>query len=113
MFADAGRLRQLLHNLVRNSQEAGDQDKISIRMVSTVTELHGKKWLDLEITDNGPGFTAVVLGQPFEPYISNKARGSGLGLAICKKIVSEHDGQIDISNPPDGGSRVLIRLPVE
>jgi nitrogen fixation/metabolism regulation signal transduction histidine kinase len=113
LFADAGRLRQLLHNLVRNSQEAGDQDKISIRMVSTVTELHGNKWLDLEITDNGPGFPAVVLGQPFEPYISNKARGSGLGLAICKKIVSEHDGQIDISNPPDGGSRVLIRLPVE
>jgi len=73
----------------------------------------GRTWLELEVSDDGPGFPDRVLNQPFEPYISNKARGSGLGLAICKKIVSEHGGKIEISNPSAGGARVLIRLPVE
>jgi nitrogen fixation/metabolism regulation signal transduction histidine kinase len=55
----------------------------------------------------------MVLEQPFEPYISNKGRGSGLGLAICRKIVSEHNGNISISNRPDGGAQIVIDFPLE
>ncbi|MFC1689590.1 ATP-binding protein [Pseudomonadota bacterium] len=111
--ADGGRLRQLLHNLIRNSKEAGPAGVASITMSSTTISRDGRNWLELEVQDDGPGFPDTVLSRPFEPYVSNKARGSGLGLAICKKIVSEHDGHIEISNPPERGARVLIRLPVE
>ena len=113
LSADGGRLRQLLHNLIRNSQEAGGNEPVTITIVSATTERNGRNWLELELRDNGPGFPDMVLSQPFEPYVSNKARGSGLGLAICRKIVSEHNGHIEISNPPEGGARVQIRLPVE
>jgi nitrogen fixation/metabolism regulation signal transduction histidine kinase len=113
LSADGGRIRQLLHNLIRNSQEAGAGGPVSIAISVGSSEHNGKTWLELEVRDNGPGFPDMVLEQPFEPYVSNKARGSGLGLAICKKIVSEHAGRIEISNPPGGGARVQIRLPVE
>jgi nitrogen fixation/metabolism regulation signal transduction histidine kinase len=113
LSADGGRIRQLLHNLIRNSQEAGAGGPVSIEICCKTSEHAGKSWLELEVNDNGPGFPDMVLEQPFEPYVSNKARGSGLGLAICKKIVSEHDGHIEISNADEGGARVQIRLPVE
>ncbi len=68
--------------------------------------------MQLVLLDDGPGFPDVVLEKPFEPYVSDKPAGSGLGLAICRKIVFEHDGDIEISNPPQGGASVSIRLPL-
>lgn len=113
LSADGGRIRQLLHNLIRNSQEAGAGRPVSIEISCNTSKHDGRSWLELDVSDDGPGFPEMVLEQPFEPYVSNKARGSGLGLAICKKIVSEHAGRIEISNPDKGGARVQIRLPVE
>jgi nitrogen fixation/metabolism regulation signal transduction histidine kinase len=112
LAADSGRLRQMLHNLIRNSQEAGEEGPVSVSIASERVEESGAKWLNLELRDNGPGFPELVLEQPFEPYVSNKARGSGLGLAICRKIVSEHNGSIAITNPPRGGAQVTISLPL-
>jgi nitrogen fixation/metabolism regulation signal transduction histidine kinase len=68
--------------------------------------------LQLEIRDAGPGFPAQVLEKPFEPYVTHKAGGSGLGLAICRKIVAEHDGRINLSNPDEGGALVTVLLPL-
>ncbi len=112
LAADSGRLRQMLHNLIRNSQEAGENGPRSISITSKCVKQGEAHRLNLEILDNGPGFPDQVLEQPFEPYVSNKARGSGLGLAICRKIISEHDGSIAIENPPRGGAKVIISLPL-
>jgi nitrogen fixation/metabolism regulation signal transduction histidine kinase len=112
LAADSGRLRQMLHNLIRNSQEAGKDGPVSISVTSEPAEHGGARWLNLVIRDDGPGFPDVVLEQPFEPYVSNKARGSGLGLAICRKIVSEHNGSIAIGNLPEGGAQVTVSLPL-
>jgi len=112
LAADSGRLRQMLHNLIRNSQEAGEDGPISISITSKCVNQDGANCLHLELLDNGPGFPDLVLEQPFEPYVSNKARGSGLGLAICRKIIFEHDGSIAIENPPRGGAKVIISLPL-
>lgn len=109
--ADAGRLRQMLHNLIRNAGEAVGGAG-TLRITSGVVEENGRPWLRLELQDDGPGFPAMVLENPFEPYVTNKARGSGLGLAICRKIVTEHDGRIELTNPPAGGARVTIHLPL-
>jgi two-component system sensor kinase FixL len=69
--------------------------------------------LELDITDEGPGFPDAVLDNPFEPYRSHKSRGSGLGLAICRKIVSDHNGRISISNREHGGAGARILLPLK
>ena len=113
LSADSGQIRQLLHNLVVNSSEAvaeGEHAEIHIR-TRLITQA-GKKWLEMEVSDRGPGYPQAVLEKPFEPYVTFKAQGSGLGLAICRKIVSEHDGRITIYNPAVGGACTTIILPI-
>lgn len=110
--ADSGRIRQMLHNLIRNASEAGDSEAVNIEIRSRMVGDSAKPWLELILNDDGPGFPAMVLENPFEPYVTNKSKGSGLGLAICRKIVSEHDGKISITNPEQGGARVIILFPL-
>jgi nitrogen fixation/metabolism regulation signal transduction histidine kinase len=112
LAADSGRLRQMLHNLIRNAREAGGASPVALEIHSRVVHDQGGSWLHLELQDNGPGFPAGVLQKPFEPYVTSKSHGSGLGLAICRKIVSEHNGRISIANRPEGGARVDIVLPL-
>ncbi len=112
LAADSGRLRQLLHNLIRNAREAGQGESVGISIRTGILERDGKPRLKLRLWDNGPGFPDMVLEQPFEPYISNKGRGSGLGLAICRKIISEHNGNISIANRPEGGAHIEIDFPL-
>ncbi len=113
LSADSGQIRQLLHNLVANSSEAiadGEQAVVHIR-TRLITQAD-KKWLEMEVSDRGPGYPQAVLEKPFEPYVTFKTNGSGLGLAICRKVVSEHDGRITIYNPTAGGACTTIILPL-
>jgi len=113
LWADAGRMRQLLHNLIRNASEAGSAgDDVFIGISTRVMATDGSGSVELSLTDRGPGYPEPVLEKPFEPYVTHKPGGSGLGLAICRKIVEEHDGSISISNHPDGGAVALITLPL-
>ncbi len=113
LWADAGRIRQLLHNLIRNASEAGSPgDDVFIGISTRVMATDGSGSVELSLTDRGPGYPDAVLEKPFEPYVTHKPGGSGLGLAICRKIVEEHDGSISISNHPDGGAVALITLPL-
>ncbi len=114
--ADAGRLRQLLHNLLRNAQEAATQKNVNdagarIRISTRLLDFENSTWLQCEIHDQGAGFPDAVLQRPFEPYVTHKPGGSGLGLAICRKIISEHDGRITLHNHPEGGALVTMLLP--
>ncbi len=110
--ADAGRLRQLLHNLIKNAQEAvsGRAGDAMIRVSTRLGSEGGHDYVELCVADNGPGFDANVLEQLFEPYVTTKPKGTGLGLAIVKKIVEEHGGMIQAKNSVDGGAQVRIRL---
>lgn len=113
LSADSGQIRQLLHNLVVNSSEAVTGDsKAYVNIRTRLISQAGKKWLELEVSDRGPGYPAAVLENPFEPYVTFKTNGSGLGLAICRKIASEHDGRINIHNPAIGGACTTIILPL-
>jgi PAS domain S-box-containing protein len=114
LSADSGQMRQLLHNLVVNSSEAVAKDEQAhVHIRTRLIKQAGKKWLEMEVSDRGPGYPEEVLKKPFEPYTTFKTNGSGLGLAICRKIVSEHDGRITIHNPAAGGACSTIILPVE
>jgi len=108
---DAGRLRQLLHNLFKNALEAvRETPDACITVVTRLLPEDGKDRLELCVEDNGPGFAPGVLENVFEPYVSTKPKGSGLGLAIVKKIVEEHGGTISAENAGHGGAQIRIRF---
>ena len=108
---DKGRLRQLIHNLVKNGIEAIKDGQGSTLCITTRCHREAG-WVDLGFQDDGPGFPEDVSGDIFEPYVTTKAKGTGLGLAIVKKIVEEHGGVIRLEPPEEGGAKVIIRFPM-
>ncbi len=109
VHGDPARLRQVIHNLLQNAEQAlaeSSGGRITLRT------LPSGAWVCLTVLDNGPGFPPEMLARAFEPYVTTKARGTGLGLAIVKKIVEEHNGRIEIANSKGGGAQVSILLPV-
>jgi len=112
--ADAGRIRQLVHNLIKNSLEAvADQPGGQIWITTERERSLTGGWVELRVEDNGPGFDESIHEQLFEPYVTTKPRGTGLGLAIVKKIVEEHGGAIRAENRAEGGARIAMRLQLE
>lgn len=110
--ADAGRLRQVLHNLIKNAMEAleaAPNPRLTVRTRHLTQRDLG--WLELRVEDNGPGFHQDILNDLFEPYVTTKVKGTGLGMAIVKKIVEEHGGSIWAENRTQGGACVILRLP--
>lgn len=111
--ADAGRMRQLLHNLIKNALEAvagNEAGGAQITVSTRVANEDGQTFVELAVRDKGPGFSAEMIDKLFEPYVTTKVKGTGLGLAIVKKIVEEHGGIIQAENAPEGGADVRIRL---
>ena len=110
--ADAVRLRQLLHNLIKNSLEAvTGEHKPHIEVITRELSEGGRNWVELAVADNGPGLPDGFDARWFEPYTTSKVKGTGLGLAVAKKIVEEHGGTIRAENRPDGGAVFTLRLP--
>jgi nitrogen fixation/metabolism regulation signal transduction histidine kinase len=111
--ADAGRIRQILHNLLRNATEALEHTSNGrIEVDVTAAEVQGVEVVEIVVADNGPGFQSNSLSQIFDPYVTTKPKGTGLGLAIVKKLVEEHLGTIEAINPDEGGALIRIQLPV-
>jgi two-component system, NtrC family, nitrogen regulation sensor histidine kinase NtrY len=108
VVGDAAQLRQVIHNLLQNAQDAlADTAAPSIMIES---EAVGGA-VRLSVTDNGSGFPEHLMKRVFEPYVTTKPRGTGLGLVIVKKIVEEHGGEVAISNVTPHGARVTVSLP--
>lgn len=106
---DATMLRQVLHNLLQNAQDALEGVSVPVIEISTSQVDH---MVRLVVADNGAGFPLGMMSRAFEPYVTTKRHGTGLGLAIVKKIVEEHKGQIEIRNREQGGAVVTVTLPV-
>ncbi len=107
-------LRQVLHNLLQNAQDAlaGKESPV----ISVTTE-NVSGMLVLTLQDNGGGFSADMMPHIFEPYMTSKPHGTGLGLAIVKKIIDEHRGSIKIENVSGNngvalGATVTISIPL-
>ena len=101
VMGDAEQLRQVVHNLIQNAQDASLEQHQPKVWVSTEWRLQSQR-VRLTVLDNGPGFSEAVLQRAFEPYVTTKASGTGLGLAVVKKIADEHNARIEIKNRLQG-----------
>ncbi len=106
ILGDAQQLRQLLHNLLQNAQDAtqtaGNTGPDSGVILKTQWVEQARR-VRLSVLDQGTGFPDNILARVFEPYVTTKAKGTGLGLAVVKKIADEHGTRVDIANRVVGG----------
>ncbi len=105
---DASQLRQVVHNLLQNAQDAcGGQPDAVIEVATSVRD----GMVVLAVRDDGVGFSEPIMRRAFEPYVTTKPKGTGLGLAIVKKIVDEHRGTVELANAEGHGAIVRVILP--
>jgi nitrogen fixation/metabolism regulation signal transduction histidine kinase len=105
ILADALQLRQVVHNLLQNAQDATESaaaaraDGAALHSVTVRTQWNESAHrVRLSVLDFGNGFPDNILARAFEPYVTTKAKGTGLGLAVVKKIADEHGTRVDIAN---------------
>ena len=106
ILGDPTQLRQVIHNLLQNAQDATLEGKDHSALVEVKTSVvpygvgadRSQNAVRLTITDSGCGFPAKILARAFEPYVTTKSKGTGLGLAVVKKIIDDHGAKIEIQN---------------
>jgi len=112
---DSTRIRQVLHNLFKNAIEASEEAQLAVDITLSYQRLNidEQQWLEISLSDHGPGIPDDMVNTLFEPYATNKTKGTGLGLAIVKKIIEEHHGDVWAENTDPTGACIIIRLPLE
>ena len=110
VLLDPEALRDALLNLILNARDAigdaGGEIGLSARAI-------GETWVDLSVTDDGPGFSEQALTQGTRPFFTEKgADGTGLGLSMVYDVVRLAGGQTRLANCAGGGARVCLRLPL-
>jgi nitrogen fixation/metabolism regulation signal transduction histidine kinase len=109
---DAQQLRQVIHNLLQNAQDATEAAAAAHPGVPPSPVLVRTRLSDsgerarLTVQDSGSGFAENILKRAFEPYVTTKSKGTGLGLAVVKKIADEHGARIELSNRIQDGAVV-------
>ena len=104
---DAQQLRQVVHNLLQNAQDACEAMPARAPRILVRTEWHAQRQrVRLSVLDSGPGFEPHILQRAFEPYVTTKTKGTGLGLAVVKKIADDHRARIDLGNVMQDGQVV-------
>ena len=107
IMLDPGLLQDALLNLILNARDAcGTSGQITVN-----AHVVGKTWIDIEVTDTGPGFSSEALDKAVEPFFSTKGgEGSGLGLSMVYDTVKLAGGDLRLDNTRSG-ARVTLRLP--
>lgn len=112
VLGDETQIRQVLVNLVKNALEATELQNDRVVHVG----VHHKRYVDIDVADNGPGVNAEMKERLFEPFQSSKDGGLGVGLSICRTIAENHGGELmllPISSSYKGlpGACFRLRLP--
>ena len=100
---DAGRIRQVVVNLVDNAVAAGPPASARVRGSD------GK--LVIEVADHGPGIPEEDRERIFEPFFTGKTQGTGLGLAVARRVIEQHGGTIVVHDNPGGGALFRAEIP--
>ncbi|NPU84100.1 MAG: PAS domain S-box protein [Syntrophaceae bacterium] len=110
--ANRTEFRQVLWNLLLNAVQAMPEGGTLTVETDMAETADGKRFLQLRISDSGPGIDSSDLEKIFEPFYTTKERGTGLGLAIVNRIVEGMEGRIDVETHPERGTTFRIRLPL-
>jgi signal transduction histidine kinase len=103
------RMQQVCLNLVLNAIEAmprGGHLRVS---TSATSQPQGVR---IRFIDTGVGIAPDALPRIFEPFHSTRHEGLGLGLYISKKVIDEHEGQIEVKSQVGEGTTFTVWLPV-
>ncbi len=110
IMVDRSRLHRALVNVVENAIQHSPADGAVEVTVGEASE-GDSTWVECRIRDRGRGFSVADIPRAFEPFFSRREGGVGLGLGIVQRIVGAHGGTVELSNHPEGGTEVTIRLP--
>ncbi|MBI2799809.1 MAG: PAS domain S-box protein [Gammaproteobacteria bacterium] len=111
VFGDGVQFQQVVLNLIRNALEAM-KDGAQGESVTVTTSVQVDGYVEIVVSDTGPGLTPEVEERLFEPFFTTKPRGMGVGLSICKSIVSAMDGNLSCRLASTGGAEFVIQLPI-
>jgi two-component system NtrC family sensor kinase len=111
VVVDESRLEQVFMNIILNAVEAMQgSGTLTIRTRQT------PEWVEVDLTDTGPGIPEEVQEKVFDPFFTSKfsteGLGMGLGLAISYGIIKNHNGDIQVKSSPGDGTTFTIRLPL-
>ncbi|UTR16111.1 ATP-binding protein [Salipaludibacillus sp. LMS25] len=107
LYMDAEQIKQVFHNLIRNSIEAMEgKGEISIYSDADGGTYH------IYIEDNGPGIPEKLQKKIFSPFLTSKESGTGLGLTIAQRIMDTHDGKLTLVSSSENGTCFQISLPI-
>ena len=110
--ANKVQIEQVLLNLVRNSLEAIESGNIADGELILATRVRPNNWLQVTLSDNGPGIDAAMMDKIFDPFQTNKGTGMGMGLSISRSIIEAHGGKLWVVRPPRSGALFGFELPV-
>ncbi len=107
-YADLHQLRQVLFNLIRNSEEMmPDGGEVILAAESNEDRMV------IMVMDNGPGIRQEDRENLFKSFFTTKKGGLGLGLVVCRQIIKAHNGSIELIGRPEGGTTARIELPLK
>lgn len=110
IFCDETQMTQAIFNIVLNAFQAMPEGGLC-RMTVGISNPIDASMVEIIIQDTGQGIPETALSHVFDPFFSTKPQGSGLGLAIAHRIMTNHEGTIDISSSVGQGTTVTLRLP--
>lgn len=110
LLMDRSQIEQVLINLLKNAQEAVENEEIPYVRLTTHLSSNKRDFI-ISITDNGKGILPEVMERIFVPFFTTKTSGSGIGLSICKQIVTLHGGTITASSKPGDKTTFSVVLP--
>jgi len=109
VLVDRVQIQQVLLNLIRNAMEAMHEQPHGRLTISAIRREPG--YVEMIVSDSGPGLAPEIAERLFEPFHSTKATGMGVGLSICRTIIEAHEGRIWADGSPLGGTSFHFTLP--
>lgn len=105
---DPTHLHQIVWNLCENAMKyaSATAGAIAIELTCGVAETSGRPFL--EVADRGPGISAEMAEQVFEPFFTGQPGGTGLGLYVCRELCERNGATLRYAPRPGGGSRFRI-----
>lgn len=108
---DRVQIQQVIVNLLRNALEALADGQDSAPQICIRSRPTGQGMVEIEVWDNGPGFSPEVLSRRYQPFFSTKKDGMGIGLSICRRIIEGHGGTLVIESEPGAGAAMRFTVP--